>query len=195
LPDYDSYVTARLDALRNSAYLLCGDWDRGDDLVQRILESLYNHWSRARHADNIDAYVQTMLVNRFLDERRSGWVRRVRLTGDHIALEHSAAPESDPNLRLDVRSALSTLPPRQRAVVVLRFLQDLSVEQTAQVMGCGTGTVKSHTARALARLRPLLGIDDPFGNDARPYPPEAAGAEPTPASGTEVPLPAGRIAP
>jgi RNA polymerase sigma factor (sigma-70 family) len=136
-------VTARLQSLRNSAFLLCGDWHLGDDLVQKVLESLYIHWRRARRADNIDAYVHTMLVNRFLDERRSGWVRRVRLAGDNVPPESSAVPEPDPNLRLDVRSALSTLPPRQRAVVLLRFLQDLSVEQTAQAMGCSTGTLKS----------------------------------------------------
>jgi RNA polymerase sigma-70 factor (sigma-E family) len=187
-------VTERLQSLRNSAYLLCGDWDRGDDLVQRVLESLYIHWSRARQADNIDAYVQTMLVNRFLDDRRSGWARRVRLTGENVAPESSIVPESDPNLRLDVRSALSTLPPRQRAVVVLRFLLDLSVEQTAQALGFSTGTVKSHTARAVARLRPLLGIDDPRSFVTPPVPPAAMGADPPPSPSTEVPLSAGRSA-
>jgi RNA polymerase sigma-70 factor (sigma-E family) len=169
LLDYDSYAAARMATLRKSAYLLCGDWDRGDDLVQRTMEDLYVGWSTASRADNIDAYVRTMLVHRFLDERRSGWARRVRLTGTDLDLEPRPSSDPDPADRLDVRAALATLPPRQRAVVVLRFLEDLSVEQTAEALGCGTGTVKSQTARALATLRPLLqtgGRIEPAGEQA-----------------------------
>jgi RNA polymerase sigma-70 factor (sigma-E family) len=154
-------------ALRSSAYLLCGDWHRGDDLVQKVLETLYVHWQKACRADNIDAYVQTMLVNRFLEERRSGWARRVRL-GSADAMPEPSIVEPDPALRLDIRTALAALPARQRAVVVLRFLHDLSVEQTAEALGCGAGTVKSQTSRALAALRPLLGIGTATNPGARP---------------------------
>jgi RNA polymerase sigma-70 factor (sigma-E family) len=156
--DYDAYAVARMTALRRSAYLLCGDWDRGDDLVQKVLTELYVRWARARTADNLDAYVQTMLVRRYLDERRTGWARRVRLS-DPASHPEQAAPETDQAGRLDVLAALSHLPHRQRAVVVLRFLQDLSVEQTADALGCSTGTVKSQTSRALQSLRTWFGTE------------------------------------
>ena len=155
--DYDAYAVARMTALRRSAYLLCGDLHSGDDLVQKVLTDLYVAWARASRADNLDAYVRTMLIRRFLDERRTGWARRVRLTALGRPLEPTATAEPDPAVRLDVRAALRRLPARQRAVIVLRFLQDLSVEQTADTLGCSPGTVKSQTSRALAALRQLLG--------------------------------------
>lgn len=162
MDDYDAYVTGRLQTLRRSAYLLCGDWDRGDDLVQRVLTQLFVHWKRARKADNLDAYVHTMLVRRFIDEQRSSWVRRVRLFGAGTQPEPAAAAAIDPSTRLDLHAALGRLPARQRAVVVLRFLQDLSVEQTADALGCSAGTVKSQTSRALDALRRLLDVKQPI---------------------------------
>jgi RNA polymerase sigma-70 factor (sigma-E family) len=159
--EYDTYAAGRIPSLRRSAYLLCGDWDRGDDLVQKVLTQLYVVWSRASRADNIDAYVRAMLVRRFLDERRTGWARRVTLVDSSLTPELAARAESDPATRLDVRAALATLPPRQRAVIVLRFLHDMSVEQTAEALGCSTGTVKSQTARAITTLRRRLGADTP----------------------------------
>ena len=157
--EYDSYATARMPALRRSAYLLYGNWDQGDDLVQKVLTELFVRWSRASRADNLDAFVHTMLVRRFLDERRTGWARFVRLIDPDTSAERAAAPEPDPALRLDVRAALGRLPARQRAVVVLRFLQDMSVEQTASTLGCSAGTVKSQTSRALVTLGRLLDAD------------------------------------
>jgi RNA polymerase sigma-70 factor (sigma-E family) len=155
----DSYAAGRIPALRRSAYLLCGDWDRGDDLVQKVLTELYVRWSRAQRAENLDAYVRTMLVRRFLDERRTSWMRRVTLTDPAHRPEQVAPPEADPALRVDVRAALGSLPPPQRAVIVLRFLHDLSVEQTAEALGCSAGTVKSQTSRALASLRGRFGAE------------------------------------
>jgi RNA polymerase sigma-70 factor (sigma-E family) len=159
LTEYDSYVAARLPTLRRSAYLLCGDWDRGDDLVQKVLTQLFVRWSHARRADNLDAYVQTMLVRRFLDEGRSGWARFVQLTDSETEPHRTVSDLPDPATRLDVRAALASLPARQRAVIVLRFLHDMSVEQTADTLGCRTGTVKSQTSRALAELRRLLSTE------------------------------------
>jgi RNA polymerase sigma-70 factor (sigma-E family) len=157
--DFDTYATARLPQLRRSAYLLCGDWDRGDDLVQRVLTDLFVHWSKVKHANNLDAYTQKMLVNRFLDDRRSGWFRRVLLAGADRHEESAAGHVDDPALRLDLHAALAYLPPRQRAVVVLRFLHDQSVEQTAASLGCTSGTVKSQTSHALSTLRNVLNRD------------------------------------
>lgn len=162
MDDFDTYATGRMTALRRSAYLLCGDWDRGDDLVQRVLTQLYVSWERARRADNLDAYVHTMLVRRFIDEQRSSWIRRVRLFGGERQPEPPAFHETDASVRLDLHTALGKLPARQRAVVVLRFLQDLSVEQTADALGCSPGTVKSQTSRALDSLRRLLRVPSPI---------------------------------
>jgi RNA polymerase sigma-70 factor (sigma-E family) len=151
--EYTEYVSARLMFLRRVAYLLCQDWHSADDLVQATITQLYVHWGQARAADHIDAYARTIMVREFLGERRSAWARRVRLTGhvpeaDSITTDHDAL--------LDLRAALAAVPPRQRATLVLRFFCDLTVEQTARVLGCSAGTVKSQTAKGLAALRRSL---------------------------------------
>jgi RNA polymerase sigma-70 factor (sigma-E family) len=147
------YVNAHMVHLRRTAYLLCGDWARGDDIVQRALTDVYVRWPKVRAADNVDAYVRTVLVHRFIDERRRPWAR-VRLLS---TLPDEAGPDpGDLAVGLDLRSALAALPARQRAVLVLRFFCDMSVEQTAQALGCATGTVKSQTSLALAAMRRRL---------------------------------------
>jgi RNA polymerase sigma-70 factor (sigma-E family) len=151
--DYSDYVRSRLSVWRRTAYLMCGDWDRGDDVVQRTLTELYRKWPRARQADNLDALVRTMLLRRMLEERRLGWFR-VRLTAE--LPERAAAAGADPDDRITLVTALRRLAPRQRAVLVLRFLHDLSIEETAHQLDCSPGTVKSQTSRALAALRGLL---------------------------------------
>ena len=153
--EYVEFVTARIAALRRLAYLLAGDAHRGDDLVQQTCTALYVHWARARSAENLDAYVRRMLIRTFLDERRRVWFRRVDLAGDTI---DRAAPEpADPAQRIAVRQALDQVPPRQRAVLVLRFLYDLPVAEVAEILECSPGTVKSQTSHGLAALRRLLG--------------------------------------
>jgi RNA polymerase sigma-70 factor (sigma-E family) len=151
--EFTAYVTARTPWLRRVAYLLCQDWHRADDLVQTAITRLYLHWRRASAADNIDGYARTVLVRVFLAEQRGGWRRRVRLVAEAPDGPGGAA---DLDGALDLREALAALPPRQRAAVVLRFYCDLSVEQTADVLNCSTGTVKSQTARGLDALRRAL---------------------------------------
>jgi len=152
--EYVDYVTARIPALRRLAFLLTGDEHRADDVVQQTITKLYVKWRQAQAADNLDAYVRTMLVRTYVDERRLGWAR-VRLFRD--------TPEPPPQRhdgiedRQVVRAALSQVPRRQQAVLVLRFFYDLSVEDVAGMLGCSTGTVKSQTSRGLATLRRLLG--------------------------------------
>ena len=164
--EYVAFVQPRMPQLRRAAYLLCGDWWRGDDLVQRALTDAYVHWARVRRADSPDAYLRTILVHRFIDEQRAGW-SRVKL------VESPPEPGGDhgvePAVSVDLRTALARLPVRQRAVLVLRFLCDMSVEQTAEAMNCSTGTVKSQTAHGLADLRAVLGgaLDDVTGVAAR----------------------------
>ncbi|MBE1485536.1 sigma-70 family RNA polymerase sigma factor [Plantactinospora soyae] len=151
--EYTEYVRGGLAQWRRTAYLMCGNWDSGDDIVQRVLTELYRNWPRARRADNLNALVRTMLLRRLIDDRRRGWAR-VRLTD--LLPDRPAPAEPDPADRLDLVAALRQVAPRQRAVLVLRFFQDLTVEETAQVLNCAPGTVKSQTAKGLATLRRLL---------------------------------------
>lgn len=154
--DYAEYVRVRLPRLRRAAYLMCGDAHRADDVVQATLVRLYRKWGQATASQHLDAYVHRMLLRRFLDEQRLGWAR-VLLPG-RDALDRSIDSERDSvDRRVDVVAALRRLPSGQRATVVLRFMCDLSIEATAEVLGCSTGNVKAQTSRALAALRPILG--------------------------------------
>ncbi len=151
--EFTEYVAARQAWLRRVAFLLCQDWDRADDLVQGAITRLYVHWGRARLVEHVDAYARTILVREFLSERRSQWARRVTLPG---RLPDLPGAVTDDTAVLDVRTSLAMLPPRQRAVLVLRFYCDLSVDHAAQVLGCSPGTVKSQTAKGLESLRRAL---------------------------------------
>lgn len=149
--EYVAYVQTRLERWRRVAYLLCRDWHRADDLVQVTVTRLYVSWRRASAADDIDRYVHRILVNAFLGERRK-WLSRVTLVA---SLPDAAAPQVDDATTVAVRDVLAQVPPRQRATLVLRFYCDLTVEEAAEVLGCSSGTVKSQTAKGLARLREL----------------------------------------
>jgi RNA polymerase sigma-70 factor (sigma-E family) len=151
--DYVEYVRLRLSWLRRVAFLLCQDAHRADDLVQVAITQLYVHWRRIREVDNLDGYARTVLVRVYLGERRK-WVSRVTLRPE---VPDVAVEPVDHAGRLAVRRALADLAPRQRATVVLRFYCDLSVEQTADTLGCSPGTVKSQTAKGLDTLRRALG--------------------------------------
>ncbi|WP_433441985.1 SigE family RNA polymerase sigma factor [Nonomuraea sp. CA-141351] len=158
--DYVDYVTARLPSLRRLAYYLCKDAHRADDVVQMAITRLYVHWRRARAARDLDRYVDAMLVRCFLNDQRLGWWTRVRLAGYSHEVPEAAGHPPDVETRSVVHAALAKVPPRQRAVLVLRFLCDLPVTEVAEILGCSTGNVKSQAARGLAALRRLLG-DDP----------------------------------
>ncbi|GAA3398060.1 SigE family RNA polymerase sigma factor [Cryptosporangium minutisporangium] len=156
---YREYAADRLPTLRRLAYLLCQDWHRADDLVQGALVKMYLRWERVVAATDRDAYVRAMLVRVYLSERRTGWSRRVVLVD--AAPDDAAVADPDPASAMAVRSALADLPPRQRAVLVLRYYSDLSVDQTADALGCSAGTVKSQTAKAMASLRRALPDEAP----------------------------------
>ena len=157
--EYVAAIAPRLPQLRRAAFLLCGDWERGDDTLQRALADIFAKWGRIRRADNLDAYIRTVLVHRWIDEQRGRWAK-VRLVSDLPDRPAPALPSAED--ALDVRAALAQLPPRQRAVLVLRYLCDMSVEETATALSCSTGTVKSQTSDALRGMRHLL--------EARPEP-------------------------
>lgn len=152
--DFSEYFAARAHALRATAYLLCGDWHRAEDITQVAMTKLYLAWPRLRQV-GLDAYARKVVVRTFLAENRRLWRKREHLT--HEPPELPASFGGDAEERLLVQAALSSVPPRQRAVLVLRYWNDLSVEETAEALGCSTGTVKSHAARGVAALRRRLG--------------------------------------
>lgn len=147
---YREYVAARMEPLRRTAYLYCRDWHTADDLVSVTIAKLYRHWGRARDVDNLDAYVHRILLRTWLDEKRRPW-RREDAT-EHVP-DRGAAAEPAVLGRAQLLDLLAALPPRRRAVVVLRLYCDLSVEETAEILGVTAGTVKSQLARGLDTLR------------------------------------------
>ncbi|MEY9933579.1 RNA polymerase sigma-70 factor (sigma-E family) [Catenulispora sp. GP43] len=157
--ELEEFVQGRYLALRRTAYLLCGDWHRAEDLVQVTLVKVVVAARRGR-VESLDAYSRQVLLRLFLDENRRLWRRRERSWAEPVEVADSGSGDSD--LKLTVLSALRGLPPRQRATVVLRYWEDRSVEETADLLGVSTGTVKSQSARALAALRTVL-QDDRLG--------------------------------
>jgi RNA polymerase sigma-70 factor (sigma-E family) len=139
-----------MEVMRRTAYLLCRDWHTSDDLVSITLGKLYRHWQRVKDGQHLDAYVRRILVRTWLDERGRPW-RREEPTGE--LPEIPVAASETVVERAGLLDLLAALPPRRRAAVVLRFYCDLSVEETAEILGCSTGTVKSQTARGLQVLR------------------------------------------
>lgn len=146
--EFEDYARARQDWLYRTAVLLCGDRYRAQDLTQTTLVKLFQHWAKAGRADSVDAYARTVLTRTFLSEQRRNLLGR-RLQ----AVESNPSTTGDPALRVTLLAALRELPPRQRAMVVLRYWEDLSVDTVASLLGCRPGTVKSQCTRGLTRLR------------------------------------------
>ena len=152
------WAQARRPALRRLAFYLSTDWHLADDLVQETLTRIYLAWPRLVRRGQLDAYARRTLTNAFLGSRRRPWRREVptdvfpETAGTSIAIDAIDGLDAPPLL-----AALRSIPPGQRAVLALRFLEDLSVEQTAEVLGCQPGTVKSQTSRGLSTLRERLG--------------------------------------
>jgi RNA polymerase sigma-70 factor (sigma-E family) len=155
---FREYVAADRGRLLRAARLLtAGDEHLAEDLVQTALTRLYVAWPRVTRADGPGPYARKILVNAFIDETRRPWRRRETASGDVPDL--AAEPPVPLDLPADsaVLAGLATLPPGQRAVIVLRYLLDLDVQATSRALDCSEGTVKSQTSHALAKLRDLLG--------------------------------------
>jgi RNA polymerase sigma-70 factor (sigma-E family) len=153
--DFTAFVLARSARLVHFARVLCGDAGLAEDLVQTALEKAYLRWDRIEMADPF-AYVRQAVVNQHLSwVRRRPW--RERPSGDaaelDLLLEAAVDPSSGVHSRVAVGAALATLSRRERAVVVLRYVEDLTERETAAVLGVAIGTVKSANARALDKLR------------------------------------------
>jgi RNA polymerase sigma-70 factor (sigma-E family) len=151
--DFGAFVAARATSLLRVAYLACGDETEAEDLLQTALERTYRNWDQVRH-DTPEPYVRRVIINAAISRAR----RRAILS---IIPMHSppetSAQAADADLRHVLMEALRALPPRQRAVIVLRYWEDLSETQTAEVLGCAVGTVKSQASKAMAKLRSALG--------------------------------------
>ncbi len=149
VPAFEEYVAARSAALWRSAWLLTGDRHRAEDLVQTALMKCWRRWDRIDDPGAVEAYVRRTMVTTYTDWWRRRW--NGELPTDDLPERVDAG--ADPGLRRDVLVALAALPRGQRAVVVLRFYDDLTEEQTAAALGVSVGTVKSQTSRALCALR------------------------------------------
>ncbi|MET7426466.1 SigE family RNA polymerase sigma factor [Dactylosporangium sp. NPDC005555] len=151
---FNAYVSGRLAALSRMAYLLCGDRHAAEDLVQVTLVKVARHWERVIAGGDPDPYVRRAMVSQHVSLWRRRW-RLVQLTDQP---PDRPVPDGTDHLTtaLAVQAALAKLPPRQRAVVVLRFFEDLTEAATAEAMRCSVSTVKSQTRDALAALRPQL---------------------------------------
>jgi RNA polymerase sigma-70 factor (sigma-E family) len=152
--EYVDFVTHHANGLCNTAYLLCGDWRRAEDATQEALLRLYRNWPRLERKGAIGAYARKVVVSTTLEglRRRSS----TEVVGGETYFSSTADP-ADPvgvlENRLLIVQALAELPPRQRACVVLRYFNELSVDETAEALGCSAGTVKSQTLRGLDKLR------------------------------------------
>lgn len=151
---FAEYYAARSDTIRRTAFLLCGNWHHAEDLTQAAFIRLYTSWERINRRDTLDRYVQKIVLRLFLDDKRSAWWRRV-FTADRTP-DCQAPPQSGVD-RLMLLEALAKVPPRQRAVLVFRYWEDLSIDETAKLLGCSPGTVKSQAQRGLILLKNMLG--------------------------------------
>lgn len=170
--EFERFVRSIQHWLRREAYYICGDWYEAEDLVQAALLKVYQRWNRLDRRTGLGAYAHRVVVRNFLTERRRPRWRHESTTMPITATDIVLAPASHTAVddRLSLLPMLQRLGPRQRAVLTLRFFCDLSVTQTAQALGCTTGTVTSQTARALEALRRDLG--------SRPPPRAACAARP-----------------
>ena len=150
--EFTAFADAASSGLLGTAFLLCGDWHTAEDLAQTTLAKVFVSWHRIRRRDAAYSYATKTLLNTYFADRRLKQAGEV-LTGQ---LPERPAVDKEPELRLLVLDALATLPPQARAVVVLRYWADMSVEQVANLLRCSEGNVKSQSARGLDKLRPLL---------------------------------------
>jgi RNA polymerase sigma-70 factor (sigma-E family) len=152
---FDDFVRTRHQALLRFAHVLCGDAHLAADLVQDALERTGLRWRRLRDPDDPEGYVRRTIVTQFLNRRRRS--RREHPVAD--VPDRAVASEAGGTDGV-IRQLLASLPRQQRAVVVLRFYEDLTEAAIAELLGCSLGTVKSNSSRALAKLRAALGAED-----------------------------------
>ena len=153
--EFAVYVTARRDRVRRTAYLICGDWHRADDLTQIAFIKLYGAWQGIRNRAALDSFVRSCLVRAAVDESRRPWrlERAVEVLPEVPDVSDLSDLVAD---RAVIRQALEEVPPGQRVVLVLRYFEGSSVAEVARILDCSEGNVKSQTARGLAALKAAL---------------------------------------
>jgi len=161
--EFSAYVAGRQSALLRVGWLLTGDVHSAEDLVQAALVKVWPHWHRVAGVSDPDAYVRRTMLTTYLTWRRRHW-HRERPLGQLPDRPTPGDPYASVDLRDSLARLLPRLPARQRAVLVLRFYEDLSEAQTADAMGCTVGTVKSQTFKALTTLRAAIGAE-PVGKE------------------------------
>jgi RNA polymerase sigma-70 factor (sigma-E family) len=161
---FDEYAASAWAWLYRCSYLLAGNHADAEDLAQQTLLQAYRSWTKVRKADQPTAYVRRMLTNLYLSERRPK-ARRLELLTD-APPEPRPVPSAGPEDRMVLWPHVASLPPRQRAVIVLRYYEQLSEREIADALGCSTGNVKSTAHRALQSLRAAIGSGAHDGEEA-----------------------------
>jgi RNA polymerase sigma-70 factor (sigma-E family) len=149
---FREFVVARSRALHRTAYLLTGNWETARDLVQTALARAWPRWNRAEWPELPEPYVRRIMVTTYATWWRRRWRAEVP-TADIPEGPDANDAYAQVDLHTSIRAALAMLPSKQRAIVVLRYFDDLTEAEVAQVLGCSRGTVKSQTAKAFAKLR------------------------------------------
>ncbi|NIZ90316.1 RNA polymerase sigma factor [Kineococcus rubinsiae] len=185
---FDAFAVAAMPRLRQLAFAWSRDWHRADDLVQDTFERVYAAWPRVRRDEHPFAYARTTMLRHLISEQRRPWRRR-ETTGLHLGL-HADEDPPDPqtptaeatSLNLDLLTAIAALPARQRAVVLLRYVEDLTVSEVADTLNISEGTVKSQAHHARTALQAHLGpgYRDDYGDHHRGGPePRVSPARPS----------------
>lgn len=185
--EFREWAGARQAALRRTAFLLCGDWHQAEDLVQETLTRMYRRWPQLIRRDAVESYARRVLTNAHIDARRRRSSTEVSIAivpGDWEGAESVDGDlDERATLRLTMLEALSRMPPSQRAVLVLRYWEDLTQAQTAAILGCSEGNVKSQASRGLQSLRAELrrvGVDlAPMVDETPDEPPDGQGGATT----------------
>lgn len=160
--DFTAYLQARQGRLLRTAYLLTGDQHQAEDLLQTSLAKLYLAWDRVKDRESVDAYIRRIMVNENNSLWRRAWRRR-ELSTDQVPDGTGETPAYDDGAGTALWAAVQTLPRKARAVLVLRYYEELTEAETAEVLGIAVGTVKSQTSRALATLRERVADDQILG--------------------------------
>jgi RNA polymerase sigma-70 factor (sigma-E family) len=158
--DFADFVERRSDVMLRAAWLLTGgDWALAEDLAQSALSEVWRRWNRVAGMDAPDAYAHKVMVNTYLRWRGRRWTGEVASAQLPETLVYTDGFRQV-DVRESLRCALRELTPKQRAVIMLRYFEDRTEAETASIMGCSVGTVKSQASKALARLRDIPGLAD-----------------------------------
>ncbi|GEP36615.1 RNA polymerase sigma factor [Nocardioides psychrotolerans] len=155
--EFTAYLQARQARLLRTAYLLTGDKHQAEDVLQTSLAKLYLAWDKVRDRDSVDAYVRRIMVNENNSLWRRGWRKREFTT--EVLPEAPVTDTYDEGLGAALWSVVQSLPPKARAVVVLRYYEQLTEAETADLLGISVGTVKSQCSRAIATMRDRFPAD------------------------------------